>query len=85
MGERVRNIVEKPFKILFLEPMLLAITIYMSFTYGCLYLLFEAYPIVFVEGHGFNALEDGLSFLPLFIGGVLGCVIVRPWPLAFTS
>jgi hypothetical protein len=37
-----------------MEPMLLAITIYMSFTYGLLYLLFEAYPIVFVEGHGFN-------------------------------
>lgn len=23
--------------------------------YGCLYLLFEAYPIVFTEGHGFDA------------------------------
>ena len=39
--------------------------------YGCIYLLFEAYPIVFAEGHGFNAGVLGLMFLPLFVGGAL--------------
>ena len=47
-----------------------------QFVYGCLYLLFEAYPIVFIEGHGFNSGEDGLAFLPLFVGGVIGTIIV---------
>ena len=73
-SKQVENILAKPFKILFREPMLLAITIYMSvswfaqllllsfsfifcymqFLYGCLYLLFEAFPIVFTEGHHMN-------------------------------
>lgn len=66
----------KPFIMLFQEPMLLAITIYISFVYGVLYLLFEAIPIEFETpkpvGHGFNLLISGLMFLPLFIGGAIG-------------
>lgn len=58
-----------------MEPMLIAITLYMSFVYGCIYLLFEAYPIVFTEGHHLNSGESGLMFLPLFLGGVTGCII----------
>ena len=69
-----QDIVMKPFTILFLEPMLAAITIYMSFVYGCLYLLFVAYPIVFQQGHGFNAGAGGLMFLGLFVGGLLSTI-----------
>jgi hypothetical protein len=46
----------------------------LQFVYGCIYLLFEAYPIVFTEGHGFNAGISGLMFLPLFLGGVFGVI-----------
>ncbi|KAG7575461.1 hypothetical protein FFLO_00280 [Filobasidium floriforme] len=66
-----QDVIAKPFTILFMEPMLAAITVYMSFVYGCLYLLFVAYPIVFQQGHGFNAGAGGLMFLALLIGGVL--------------
>jgi hypothetical protein len=45
--------------------------------YGCIYLLFEAYPIVFTEGHHLNAGISGLMFLPISIGGAFGCVVVR--------
>lgn len=65
----------KPFILLVQEPMLLAITIYMSFVYGVLYLLFEAYPIVFQQGHGFNAGIGGLMFVPFFLGGCVAVVI----------
>ncbi|TFY78879.1 hypothetical protein EWM64_g5132 [Hericium alpestre] len=71
-AQRVENVLSKPFKIMFSEPMLLAITIYMSFLYGCLYLLFEAYPIVFTQGHHMSAGITGLMFLPLSIGSTLG-------------
>ncbi|KII93810.1 hypothetical protein PLICRDRAFT_101527 [Plicaturopsis crispa FD-325 SS-3] len=69
--KRVSNILLRPFRILFREAMLLAITIYMSFVYGCIYLLFEAFPIVFAEGHGFNAGISGLTFVPIAVGGAL--------------
>lgn len=61
---------------LFQEPMLLAVTLYMSFIYGCVYLLFAAYPIVFTQGHHMNAGASGLMFLPLFGGGVGGVIVV---------
>ncbi|WVQ95147.1 hypothetical protein IAU59_002241 [Kwoniella sp. CBS 9459] len=71
---RVNDILFKPFVILALEPMLMAVTLYMSFVYGVVYLLFEAYPFVFVYNHGFNNLQEGLAFLGFFTGGFL-CVV----------
>nr|GAT44087.1 polyamine transporter 1 [Mycena chlorophos] len=73
--ERAENVLGRPFKMLALEPMLLIITIYMSFVYGNLYLLFEAYPIVFTEGHGLNAGLSGLTFLPILVGGAAGVTV----------
>ncbi|KIO22265.1 hypothetical protein M407DRAFT_245224 [Tulasnella calospora MUT 4182] len=73
--QRLENVLARPFTMLIREPMLMAITLYMSFVYGCIYLLFESYPIVFTEGHHLNAGESGLMFLPIFLGGILGVVI----------
>ncbi|KIR41788.1 polyamine transporter 1 [Cryptococcus deuterogattii 99/473] len=73
---RMNDILLKPFIILALEPMLLAVTLYMSFVYGLVYLLFEAYPFVFERNHGFNAGEEGLAFLGFFSGG---CICVLFW------
>jgi len=75
IGQRLYNILAMPFKILFLEPMLVAIVIYQSFVYGCIYLLFEAYPIVFTQGHNLNPGVSGLMFLPVSIGGVVGVLL----------
>jgi hypothetical protein len=55
--------------------MLLSVTIYMSFVYGVVYLLFEAYPFVFIKNHGFNTGEEGLCFLGFFFGGVLAAFV----------
>ena len=59
-----------PILMLIFEPMLQAITIYMSFVYGVLYLFFEACPIVFGL-HQFNEVQIGLTFL----GFLLGCFL----------
>jgi len=59
--------------------MLAAVTLYQSFVYGVVYLLFEAYPFVFERNHGFNAGENGLCFLGFFGGGfltVIVCVLI---------
>ncbi|KAF9520872.1 hypothetical protein BS47DRAFT_1357256 [Hydnum rufescens UP504] len=75
LTERLSEIIGKPFKLFFQEPMLFAITMYLAFAYGCLYLLFEAYPIVFQEGHHFKAGIAGLMFLPLLVGSAIGCLM----------
>ena len=62
----------KPIKLFFLEPMLIAVTLYISFVYGTLYLLFDAYPVVFMEIHGLRPGAVGLVFLGYFVGSLVG-------------
>ncbi|KAF4623183.1 hypothetical protein D9613_002094 [Agrocybe pediades] len=75
LRKRIEHVLARPFAILFQEPMLIAMTLYMSFVYGCLYLLFTAYPIVFRQGHNFNAGISGLMFLPIPIGGAVAVAL----------
>ncbi|PWY98581.1 putative mfs-multidrug-resistance transporter [Testicularia cyperi] len=74
--EKLHNTLLKPFIMLVQEPMLLVMTIYLSFVYGIVYLLFEAFPFVFTLGHGFNEGISGLMFLPFFGGGVAAVLLV---------
>lgn len=64
----------KPMKMLFLEPILIVMTAYMSLVYGILYLTFVAYPISFEMDRGIAFGTASLPFLAIFIGVVLGCL-----------
>ncbi len=92
LSERLKQVVAKPFIVLFTEPMLMAMTLYMGvrlpptckqnfthaltqFIYGIVYLLFEAFPIVFTEGHHFNSGISGLMYIPYCCGGVSAVLI----------
>ncbi|KAL7416318.1 major facilitator superfamily domain-containing protein [Mrakia frigida] len=73
---RANDVFVRPFAMLVQEPMLAAITLYMSVVYGILYLTFVSYPIIFGEGgHGFTAGPSGLMFLPLFFGSLLASIL----------
>lgn len=61
----------RPFLMLFQEPILLLLTLYISFVYGFLYLLFSAYPISFVQERGYSEAVGALPFIAIFIG-ILG-------------
>lgn len=65
----------RPFKMLAMEPILVLITIYLSIVYGLLYALFQAFPIIFIQRHGFTISQDGLIFIGVGIGTTLGSVI----------
>jgi DHA1 family multidrug resistance protein-like MFS transporter len=75
-----KDLVEKhlllPLKLLFLEPIVLLITIYTAFIYGILYLFWEAYPIVFAQYRGLNMAVATLPYIGLIIGVLIGCGIV---------
>lgn len=66
----------RPFKMLFLEPILLLMTVYMSLIYGCLYLFFVAYPIAFSEVRGWNLGVGALPFAAITIGVILGGLLI---------
>lgn len=72
----VNNHLLLPIKLLFLEPIVLLITLYTAFIYGILYLFLEAYPIVFAETRGINEAVATLPYIGLIVGVLLGCGIV---------
>ncbi|KEF63648.1 uncharacterized protein A1O9_01626 [Exophiala aquamarina CBS 119918] len=62
----------RPWALLFLEPIVLLISIYMAIIYGTLFLLFGAYPIVFQQGRGWSQGVGGLAFLGVAVGMISG-------------
>lgn len=74
-GEQLRIFLIRPLQLLFLEPIVLFLTIYMSVLYGLLYMFFIAYPIVYQGGKGWSAGSTGLMFIPLALGVVLSAAL----------
>ncbi|KAJ5495638.1 Major facilitator superfamily multidrug transporter FLU1 [Penicillium diatomitis] len=70
--ELVQKNLLRPIKLLFLEPIVLFLSIYMAFLYGLLYLFLTAYPIVFQNVHGFAPGVAGLPYWGLVVGEICG-------------
>lgn len=82
--ELVQKNFSRPLRLLFTEPIILLLSIYMSFIYGLLYLFLTAYPLVFVGVHGFTLGTSGLTFFGMILGQLLAGVSVilqQPWYL----
>ncbi|KIW94378.1 uncharacterized protein Z519_04354 [Cladophialophora bantiana CBS 173.52] len=66
----------RPFVMFVQEPILALMTAYMSFIYGILYLLFEAYPISFQEQRGWNPGIGSLPFAAFIVGIAMGTGLI---------
>ncbi|KAH7093444.1 major facilitator superfamily domain-containing protein [Paraphoma chrysanthemicola] len=71
----VRN-VSRPMRILFTEPIVLLITIYMSFIYGLLYLFLTAYALVFEGVYGWTAGISGLAYFGMIAGEIIAFIAI---------
>lgn len=76
LGVIVKRSVLRPF-LLLQELIVLLITVYMSITYGLLYMFFFAYPIVYMEGKGWSASKTGVMFIPIGVG-VITATLLAP-------
>jgi multidrug resistance protein len=65
----------RPFKMLFVEPILLLATIYLSVAYGVIYAMFQAIPVIFIRTRHFSISNDGLVFIGIGIGAALATVV----------
>lgn len=80
--ELVTKNFSRPMRLLFTEPIVTLLSIYMSFIYGLLYLFLTAYPFVFQGIHHFSAGVSGLTFFGMIIGQLLAGITVllqQPW------
>ena len=74
--ELVQKNFSRPLRILFTEPIVFLLSLYMAFIYGLLYLFLTAYPIVFQQIHGFNPGVGGLPLIGMILGELLAGVYI---------
>lgn len=65
----------RPSKMLFLSPIVFALSLYMAVVYGYLYLLLTTLTLVFERQYGFSSGNVGLTFLGIGVGSLLGLVV----------
>ncbi|KAK9369168.1 major facilitator superfamily domain-containing protein [Lipomyces kononenkoae] len=76
ISELLQHNILRPLRMLFTEPILLLLSIYTAFAYGILYLLLEAYPIIFLQGYRMAFQISELPYLGLLLGQILGGAMV---------
>ena len=67
---------KRPFKLLFISPIVLALSVLMGINYAYLYLCFTTFPIVFQRVYHFSEGISGLAYLGLGIGSMVGLAII---------
>ncbi|KAM4065908.1 major facilitator superfamily protein [Hirsutella rhossiliensis] len=78
LGESIRTALLRPWILLFREPIVLLLSIFMAIIYGTLYMLFAAFPIVYVKGRGWNQGVGGLAFLGIMVGMLFAIAYTIP-------
>ncbi|KAF4995488.1 hypothetical protein FGRMN_5109 [Fusarium graminum] len=68
LAESFKTALSRPWILLFKEPIVLLLSIYMAIVYGTLYMLFGAFPIVYQQNRGWNAGVGGLAFMGIMVG-----------------
>lgn len=66
----------RPMKMLITEPVLLLVTLYMSFIYGLVYALVEAYPYIFVTTYHMQPGPAALPCVSFIVGIVSACCFI---------
>ena len=70
---------QRPLKILFLQPIVLTMAMYQAVLYGTMYALYTNYPTIFgSDPYGFSSLEIGLLYLAPGAGSLFAVVVIIP-------
>lgn len=81
LRELLVNNLSRPILLLVTEPLILAVTIYLSFIYGLLYCFLSAYTIVFQGVYGMSPGIGGLPFFGMVVGlAIAGTLIMGSNP-----
>ncbi|KAJ5247266.1 hypothetical protein N7468_002249 [Penicillium chermesinum] len=75
---RLKTIFSRPWILLIREPIVFLFTFYAALIYGTLYMLFDAFPVVYEQERGWNEGVAGLPFIGVLIGTCSG-VLYTLW------
>ena len=68
----------RPWVLLFREPIVFLLSIYMAIIYGTLYMMFSAFPVVFQQQRGWSQGVGGLAFIGVAVGMVSAAIYTIP-------
>jgi hypothetical protein len=66
----------RPARMLYSEPIVIAWSLYIGFTFAVLYSFFAAFQYVYATVYGFDIQQIGLTFIPIAVGSLLGSLTV---------
>ena len=66
----------RPLQMLYSEPIVIAWSLYIGFSFAVLYSFFAAFQYVYATVYGFNIQQIGLTFIPIAVGSLLGSLTV---------
>ena len=78
LSQAFKTALSRPWILLFREPIVLFLSIYMAIIYGTLYLMFGAFPIVYQQYRGWSEGIGGLAFLGVAVGMLAAVVYTIP-------
>ncbi|ESZ96910.1 MFS multidrug transporter [Sclerotinia borealis F-4128] len=73
-----KTALSRPWILLFTEPIVLLLSLYMAIIYGTLYMMFGAFPIVYQVQRGWSPGVGGLAFCGVAVG-MIAAVIYSLW------
>ncbi|KAI9735298.1 MAG: MFS siderochrome iron transporter 1 [Claussenomyces sp. TS43310] len=76
--QEYKTALSRPWILLFREPIVLLLSIYMAIIYGTLYMCFAAFPIVFEQSRGWSQGIGGLAFIGIAVGMFIGACYTIP-------
>ncbi|KAL8735808.1 MAG: hypothetical protein Q9166_000672 [cf. Caloplaca sp. 2 TL-2023] len=76
--EVFQRFLARPWVLLFMEPIVFFLSVYMALIYGTLYMFFGAFPIVYQELRGWSEGLGGLAFIGVGLGMILGVIFAVP-------
>lgn len=71
---RIKISMQRPLKLLVMHPMVFGLGMFMAITFGCFYVLMNAFPEAWTTVYGFSLGTSGLMFIAIMVGYVVGIV-----------
>ena len=78
LPHRIYRAIQRPLRILLLQPIVFVMAVYMALVYGTLYLLLTTFPIVYQHNYGFSPGLTGLTYLGIGFGFILAILFGIP-------
>jgi len=71
----IKHSLLRPLKLLIFSPVVLGLSLFQAFCFGCLYLIFTTFTMVYDEVYHWSPGLQGLSFIPMGLGSIVGTFI----------